>query len=321
MGNPAEARRIQVLEHPRAGNQGNGMFGGDASHQHAHAELSGTAMVSLPDLEDAAQGIFRIGEILLEIAEAFGILGITLADVLVEEVAQRRFPGIHLHQLVDDGGLRGGECDGVFGHRGKINCKPAGFKAKVEPDIIRPVAFRRPEMPCLQGGCPGVHPPVPRSGNQARAGRSPDTAGTARPAGGPAHGPGHPEGKKVRATVNGSLLVILPHNPGDVVMALLAIARIRAACPGLAVDYVIGEECRELAEGNPLIRKVYPLPRRGLREAWDVRRRRLGAPGAGGLPRRPGRRGICLFPEPVPGTLRGNPARPDPRPIARPGWN
>jgi ADP-heptose:LPS heptosyltransferase len=68
--------------------------------------------------------------------------------------------------------------------------------------------------------------------------------------------------------VSRSLLVILPHNPGDVVMALAALARLRAAYPDLALDYVIGEECRELAEGNPLLRRVYPLPRRALREAW-----------------------------------------------------
>ncbi len=70
--------------------------------------------------------------------------------------------------------------------------------------------------------------------------------------------------------MNGPLLVILPHNPGDVVMALLAVARIRAAFPGLAVDYVVGEECRELAEGNPLIRRAHPLPRRRLRDSWEA---------------------------------------------------
>lgn len=65
-----------------------------------------------------------------------------------------------------------------------------------------------------------------------------------------------------------SLLVILPHNPGDVVMALAALARVHGAHPDLALDYVIGEECRELAEGNPLLRHVHALPRRALREAW-----------------------------------------------------
>lgn len=70
--------------------------------------------------------------------------------------------------------------------------------------------------------------------------------------------------------MNGPLLVILPYNPGDVAMALAAIARIRAALPALAVDYVVGEECRELAQGNPLLRKVHVLPRKALREAWSA---------------------------------------------------
>lgn len=68
--------------------------------------------------------------------------------------------------------------------------------------------------------------------------------------------------------MNGPLLVILPHNPGDVVMALAAVARLRAAFPDIPVDYLVGEECRELAEGNPLLREVHPLPRRALRDAW-----------------------------------------------------
>lgn len=67
-----------------------------------------------------------------------------------------------------------------------------------------------------------------------------------------------------------SFLAILPHNPGDVVMAFGALARIRAAYPPheLALDYVIGEECRELAENHPLLRHVHPLPRRALKESW-----------------------------------------------------
>lgn len=67
--------------------------------------------------------------------------------------------------------------------------------------------------------------------------------------------------------MTGSLLVILPHNPGDVVMALQAVARIKAALPALPIDYVVGEECRELAEGSPLLHRVHILPRRRLRDA------------------------------------------------------
>jgi ADP-heptose:LPS heptosyltransferase len=65
------------------------------------------------------------------------------------------------------------------------------------------------------------------------------------------------------------ILIILPHNPGDVVMALQAIRRLKADRPGLEVDYLVGEECRELAQGNPLLRKVMTIPKRALREAWD----------------------------------------------------
>jgi ADP-heptose:LPS heptosyltransferase len=66
----------------------------------------------------------------------------------------------------------------------------------------------------------------------------------------------------------GALLVILPHNPGDVVMALQAIRRIKADFPGLEVDYLVGEECRVLVEGSPLIRKSRVIPKRALKELW-----------------------------------------------------
>lgn len=69
--------------------------------------------------------------------------------------------------------------------------------------------------------------------------------------------------------MNASLLVILPHNPGDVVMALQAIRRVKASYPGLSVDYVVSEECRGLVDGNPLIRRVFAIPRRALRAHWD----------------------------------------------------
>ncbi len=69
--------------------------------------------------------------------------------------------------------------------------------------------------------------------------------------------------------MSGSLLVILPHNPGDVVMALQAIRRAKAALPDVAVDYLVSEECRGLVEGSPLIRRVFPIPKRALRAHWD----------------------------------------------------
>lgn len=66
------------------------------------------------------------------------------------------------------------------------------------------------------------------------------------------------------------MLVILPHNPGDVIMALQAIRRIKAQHPGLEVDYLVGEECRDLVQGSPLIRRVIPIPKRALKAFWNA---------------------------------------------------
>jgi ADP-heptose:LPS heptosyltransferase len=67
-----------------------------------------------------------------------------------------------------------------------------------------------------------------------------------------------------------ALLVILPHNPGDVVMALQAIRRIKARFADLEVDYLVSEECRELVQGSPLLRKVIAIPKRALKQAWNA---------------------------------------------------
>lgn len=66
------------------------------------------------------------------------------------------------------------------------------------------------------------------------------------------------------------LLVILPHNPGDVVMALQAIRRIKSRFGDLEVDYLVGEECRELVQGSPLLRKIIAIPKRALKQAWKA---------------------------------------------------
>jgi ADP-heptose:LPS heptosyltransferase len=66
-----------------------------------------------------------------------------------------------------------------------------------------------------------------------------------------------------------SLLVILPHNPGDVVMALAAVRQIKIGRPDLDVDYVVGEECRDLAQDHPLLRRVLVMPRKELLAAWN----------------------------------------------------
>lgn len=70
--------------------------------------------------------------------------------------------------------------------------------------------------------------------------------------------------------MKGPLLVILPHNPGDVVMGLAAVRRIKSAYPDLAVDYVVGEECRDLAEGHPLLRRVHVIPRKAMLAPWKA---------------------------------------------------
>jgi len=74
----------------------------------------------------------------------------------------------------------------------------------------------------------------------------------------------------VTASGAGALLVILPHNPGDVVMALQAIRHVKADFPGLDVDYLVGEECLDLVQGSPLIRKTLVLPKRALKAAWNA---------------------------------------------------
>lgn len=70
--------------------------------------------------------------------------------------------------------------------------------------------------------------------------------------------------------MNGGILVILPHNPGDVVMALQALRRLRASHPDIQADYLVSEECRPLVAGSPLIRNVFTLPRKALRERWEA---------------------------------------------------
>ncbi len=53
-------------------------------------------------------------------------------------------------------------------------------------------------------------------------------------------------------------------------MALQAIRHIKADFPGLEVDYVVGEECRALVEGSPLIRKTRVIPKRALKDSWNA---------------------------------------------------
>ena len=52
----------------------------------------------------------------------------------------------------------------------------------------------------------------------------------------------------VGSTINGEgrVLIILPHNPGDVIMALQAISILKKNRPQLQFDYMVSEECQEL---------------------------------------------------------------------------
>jgi ADP-heptose:LPS heptosyltransferase len=70
--------------------------------------------------------------------------------------------------------------------------------------------------------------------------------------------------------LTGPILVILPHNPGDVVMALQAIRRVKADHPGLEADYLVSEECRELVHGSPLIRRAFAIPKKALKASWNA---------------------------------------------------
>ena len=66
------------------------------------------------------------------------------------------------------------------------------------------------------------------------------------------------------------LLVILPHNPGDVVMALQAIHKIKTNWLDVEVDYLTGEECCSLVQGSELIHRAYVIPKKVLRETWNL---------------------------------------------------
>lgn len=67
-----------------------------------------------------------------------------------------------------------------------------------------------------------------------------------------------------------AVLVILPQNPGDVVMALQAIRRLKAEIPELEVDYLVSEACGDLVRGSPLLRKVHVLPKPTLKALCEA---------------------------------------------------
>jgi len=65
------------------------------------------------------------------------------------------------------------------------------------------------------------------------------------------------------------LLVILPHNPGDVVMALQAIHKIKSSWTDVEIDYLVSEECSSLVQGSSLIHRTFVIPKKVMRDAWD----------------------------------------------------
>ncbi len=66
------------------------------------------------------------------------------------------------------------------------------------------------------------------------------------------------------------MLFILPNNPGDVVMALQTVGRLKAERPDLRCDYLVSDECRSLVEGSPLIRRVHIIPKQLLKAKWNA---------------------------------------------------
>src|SRR3954466_12083417 len=84
---------------------------------------------------------------------------------------------------------------------------------------------------------------APGADGRRKIGQSPAfvPGGAARLAREPVGQTGNTQGAEVRGSMSDGLLVLLPHNPGDVVMALQAIRRVKASYPGLPVDYVVSE--------------------------------------------------------------------------------
>jgi ADP-heptose:LPS heptosyltransferase len=61
------------------------------------------------------------------------------------------------------------------------------------------------------------------------------------------------------------ILVILPYNPGDVIMALQAVGELKSHWPKLSFHYLVSDECHSLVDASPVIDQVYVLPRRSLK--------------------------------------------------------
>lgn len=62
-----------------------------------------------------------------------------------------------------------------------------------------------------------------------------------------------------------SAFVLMPYNPGDVIMALQAIQDWHRRHSDWAIDFIVGDDAQELAGNLSWLRRVIPLPRRLLR--------------------------------------------------------
>lgn len=69
------------------------------------------------------------------------------------------------------------------------------------------------------------------------------------------------------------VLVQMPHNPGDVIMAMQAIQAswwpaIQAKM--IQIDFIVDQECAALAQGSPLFHQVFVQPRQTILQAWSA---------------------------------------------------
>lgn len=64
-------------------------------------------------------------------------------------------------------------------------------------------------------------------------------------------------------------LLILPNNPGDVVMGLHAATALKNSFPHDALAFVVDQECASLVDGNPCVDLCIKVPRKSIREALD----------------------------------------------------
>ncbi len=61
------------------------------------------------------------------------------------------------------------------------------------------------------------------------------------------------------------ILLILPHNPGDVLMGL-QVAKLLHYYPAVSIDFIVGEESQELVQGFSGIQHVWVLPRKEIKK-------------------------------------------------------